>query len=159
MEKQNLNNVLLKDLEFYNPSATYVDLLNNKNIVTVEQLLTANKEKDFLNGYSGKSIYQLLGFISMIEYKYLGKSLLCDSLMDEHIDIENNTKKDSWSGTIHTINAEGEGNLICLDHLFGCPRKKMIPVFDEFIECSNNEQLAKIQLRWYYIHLSFLIQS
>lgn len=139
MEKQNLNDILLKELEFYNPSATYVNFLNNKNITTVEQLLTASNESDFFKGYSGKTIYQMLGFISMLEYKYLGKPLLCDSAMDEHIDIENNSKRDSCCGTIHTKSNNGEENLVCLDHLFGCPRKKMIPVFDEFIYYANDE--------------------
>ena len=140
MENLDLSKLLIQDSEYYNPSATYNGLLKDKNIYTVEQLLTEYQDNNssFFKGYSSMSMFELTGFISMLEYKYQGKPLLYDYLLDERIDFNK-----SNYGVIYLATSDESNNDIYLDELFGCPRDSVTPVFVEFKKLVKHQFMYK----------------
>ncbi len=82
MEKQDLNNILLTDTEFYSKYGSYVSGLKKHNITTVGQLLS--QDVNDLNLHFNTRI-ELSVFIDMLEYRYFGEPLPYVDLLDSKI--------------------------------------------------------------------------
>ena len=144
MEKLDLNEILIKDSEYYNPSASYTWLLKKKKINTVGQLLDGRVDINFLKYYSYNTRSQLVGFISVLRYKYYGEPLYTDALMNEEINFEENY----GNGIIFdTHNTKFES--VSFAKLFGCPGVKIAPIFKEFKNASFPQEIKLIDfLKW-----------
>lgn len=127
MNNQDLNNIKIKDTKYYNPSSGYTRILKSRNLVTVDQLIGDNFNKEMLKGFNSKMIFQFKGFIAMIKYRYADQPLYFDYLLDEYIDFEG-----SENGIIHLIKNNGIEQCIYLDELFGCPIEKINPLFQQY---------------------------
>lgn len=92
MEKQELNNILLKDLSLYDKRAKYTLTLKRYNITTVGQILDDEIMMPILSRMNFESRYQLRTFISLLKCRYLDMPINADDILNSKISIKSNDK-------------------------------------------------------------------
>ena len=90
MEKQELNNILLKDLSLYDKRAKYTLTLKRYNITTVEQILNDELMTPILSRMNLESRLPLRTFISLLKCRYLDIPIDADDILNSKINIKSN---------------------------------------------------------------------
>jgi hypothetical protein len=90
MEKQELNNILLKDLSLYDKRAKYTLTLKRYNITTVEQILNDELMTPILRRMNMESRLPLCTFISLLKCRYLDIPIDVDDILNSKINIKFN---------------------------------------------------------------------
>ena len=116
MEEQDLNKILLKDSEYYDPKAIYVQALKRHNITTVQQLFDIDVNVSQHRG----TRKQLRAFILMLKHKYLGEPLLYDAFLDDTV---------KFYSVFFIV---GTDKYLYADNCFGCNSSHIIDVIEAF---------------------------
>lgn len=103
MNNDNLENLLIKDSEFYISKSSYLPTLKRNNIITVKDLLNFDISKLRLR-YDNK--IQLAIFINMLEYKYLNIQLENLNILNKEIDLNWIKNSSMFTQTLPLIDEE-----------------------------------------------------
>lgn len=137
MEKQNFNEILIRESEYYNSQSSYVSLFSRNNITTIDQLFDEHFWEFEANNVHKETRPQLTALISMLKYKYLGEPLCYAELMDNEINF-NAFKEGYYRGHIplfgkNTSDKDGNNLDIDLTSLFGAPRSYCDYILSSFL--------------------------
>ncbi len=137
MDKSELRKKLIKYSEYYNPNCSYVGALNRNNITTIDQLLNEELMMDIMKQCHRQTRLQLMGFISMLKYKYLDEPLYVDVLLDKEIIIDD--------GVGYSLMLKNKDEKISVDiiNVLGCPRGTGHVLIGTFNHIINNPLLRK----------------
>lgn len=136
MNNDNLENLLIKDSEFYISKSSYLPTLKRNNIITVKDLLNFDISKLRLR-YDTK--IQLAIFINMLEYKYLNIQLENLNILNKEIDLNWIKNSSIFTRTLPLIDEEKftkdklPDNTISPTELFGCNQYISDEIMKEFV--------------------------
>ena len=85
MRKQNIDEILLNETEFYDYKAPHFILLNKHKITTVGELLNEELMRPVYKNVKMDTRRLLNNFIKVVRYKYLGEKLPWSELLDEKL--------------------------------------------------------------------------
>ena len=138
MEKQDLSKLLIKDSEYYDSNCAYNGVLKKKGITTIDQLLNDDVVASIMSQCQRNTRLQLLGFISMLKYKYANEPLCNEALLDKEIMFISD-----MSNALVLRNGTQRINVDIMN-LLGCPRGTSHIILGEFYRIKNNPQLCKV---------------
>jgi|GEM_PF-2123044 hypothetical protein len=136
MNNDNLENLLIKDSEFYISKSSYLPTLKRNNIITVKDLLNFDISKLRLR-YDNK--IQLAIFINMLEYKYLNIQLENLNILNKEIDLNWIKNSSMFTQTLPLIDEEKLTKdklpdiTISPTELFGCNQYISDEIMKEFV--------------------------
>lgn len=136
MNNDNLENLLIKDSEFYISKSSYLPTLKRNNIITVKNLLNFDISKLRLR-YDNK--IQLAIFINMLEYKYLNIQLENLNILNKEIDLNCIKNSSIFTRTLPLIDEEKftkdklPDSTISPTELFGCNQYISDEIMKEFV--------------------------
>ena len=136
MNNDNLENLLIKDSEFYISKSSYLPTLKRNNIITVKDLLNFDISKLRLR-YDNK--IQLAIFINMLEYKYLNIQLENFNILNKEIDLNWIKNSSMFTQTLPLIDEEKLTKdklpdiTISPTELFGCNQYISDEIMKEFV--------------------------
>lgn len=136
MNNDNLENLLIKDSEFYISKSSYLPTLKRNNIITVKNLLNFDISKLRLR-YDNK--IQLAIFINMLEYKYLNIQLENLNILNKEIDLNCIKNSSMFTQTLPLIDEEKLTKdklpdiTISPTELFGCNQYISDEIMKEFV--------------------------
>jgi len=136
MNNDNLENLLIKDSEFYISKSSYLPTLKRNNIITVKDLLNFDISKLRLR-YDNK--IQLAIFINMLEYKYLNIQLENLNILNKEIDLNWIKNSSMFTQTLPLIDEEKLTKdklpdiTISPTKLFGCNQYISDEIMKEFV--------------------------
>lgn len=129
-EKIDLNQIQIKDSEFYHSNCKYVQVLKKHNITTVAQLLDNQAMEPIIKKVKYDTRGQLNTFISLLRHKYLNEPLCNDVLFDRNLIITD-------SGNLRIEGPEKIG--FSIDEFFGIPHGRYLKI--KFLSATKNEDI------------------
>lgn len=145
MNNDNLENLLIKDSEFYISKSSYLPTLKRNNIITVKDLLNFDISKLRLR-YDTK--IQLAIFINMLEYKYLNIQLENLNILNKEIDLNWIKNSSIFTRTLPLIDEEKftkdklPDSTISPTELFGCNQYISDEIMKEFVIVIKKEKIT-----------------
>lgn len=145
MNNDNLENLLIKDSEFYISKSSYLPTLKRNNIITVKDLLNFDISKLRLR-YDTK--IQLAIFINMLEYKYLNIQLENLNILNKEIDLNWIKNSSIFTRTLPLIDEEKftkdklPDSTISPTELFGCNQYISDEIMKEFVMDIKKEKIT-----------------
>lgn len=141
MEQYNFSKMLIKDSEFYNPRCTYVGMFKRNNITTINQLLDDEAINKIMEKCHPKTRKQLVGFVSMLKYKYLGVPLYNDILLNKELQLETNSSITLSNSDLLILKVGDKNECIAISQLLGCSHETGNAILKKFYSTINNPLL------------------